>query len=745
MPRQDHFNALSPGARLRDYRIERVLGAGGFGITYKAREDITERAVAIKEYLPSALATRERDGSTVRPISEGERKDYEWGLARFRDEARLLIGLKHPNIVPVLSYFEANGTGYLVMEFQNGRSLGDALSSDGPLTESDLLALMRPLLGGVAAVHAHGFLHRDIKPDNIYIRADGVPVLLDFGAARQALGQQSRSLTAVLTEGYAPYEQYQRDGNQGPWSDIYALGAVMFRCLLGKAPVEAPRRISARLNADADPLAAELARLRDRCAPPLAAAVTAALGVTERERPQSVADLKRLLDGPAADTAATETLVPAAVGTPRDLGAEGGGRRRRIGAIAAGLAVLGVAGAAAAYFALDFAGGPPRPGGPAAQAPTTHVADDDASRRAEEDARRRLDEERRRLEAERASAEREARRKAEAEGRERAEQDARRKAEEEARKRADEDARRKAEDEARRKAEEEGRKRAAEEARKKAEDEARRKTDEDAAARRNTEQTGRADALAAQVQAALARARGALQAARLAEARRIVVQAAATQREAERMDRLAPSVAAARRDLAALEAEWKRRVGERVAALVGEARQHIQAGRFDDAQRRLQEARQLDPGAADIAAANLELTAARQRKAAPAPATTYSRADIPAHTQTLYNGIMRWALTLVVSSSDDKGRVGQKNPYRSVLQHKAMAACIDWDKGSPAKIEYNTMAFYERAPWPSGARHGALQQCNANRWNSTCVCTIVDQNDTNVLAFPESYIAKHYR
>jgi serine/threonine protein kinase len=258
----DHLSALQPGARLQNYTIGAILGAGGFGITYKAVEDITSREVAIKEYLPTAFAVRDRDGSTVRPLSEGATRDFEWGLERFREEAKLLIGFRHPNIVPVLAYFEANGTGYLAMAYQDGTSLGEVLRNTLTLSEAQVIEFMVPLLDGVEEVHRNNFLHRDIKPENIFIRRDGGPVLLDFGAARQALGEHSKAFTTLITEGYAPFEQYAGTGNQGPWSDVYALAAVMFRCLTGKAPVEAPRRAIAKLRGIPD----RWRRISRRCA-----------------------------------------------------------------------------------------------------------------------------------------------------------------------------------------------------------------------------------------------------------------------------------------------------------------------------------------------------------------------------------------------------------------------------------------------------------------------------------------------
>ncbi len=290
-----HFSALQPGARLHSYTIGAILGAGGFGITYKAREDITHREVAIKEYLPTSLATRDHDRNTVRPLSESAARDFAWGLERFRQEAKLLIEFRHPNIVPVLAYVEANGTGYLVMAFQQGTSLSEVLRGNAPVAEGRVLQFMGPLLDGVEEVHRHNFVHRDIKPDNIFIRSDETPILLDFGAARQALCEGLGSHTAVLTEGYAPFEQYSRKGNQGPWTDIYALGAVMYQCLMGKPPVEAPLRATAKLRGIPDPMAQGFAALRDRVSADLAFAIESAMHVVEEERPQTVAQFRELI------------------------------------------------------------------------------------------------------------------------------------------------------------------------------------------------------------------------------------------------------------------------------------------------------------------------------------------------------------------------------------------------------------------------------------------------------------------
>ena len=206
---QERRDALPPGAALRDYTIEDVLGHGGFGIVYRARHNELGNRVAVKEYLPIELALRE--GAAVHPRSEACRAGYEDGLRRFRDEARALIEFQaHPNIVSCREFFRANGTAYLVMEYEHGLPLSELLrrreASGRPFDEADLLAVMVPLLEGLQRVHEAGMLHRDIKPSNILVRrSDERPVLIDFGAAKQMTAEHSKSL-APFTEGYAALE-----------------------------------------------------------------------------------------------------------------------------------------------------------------------------------------------------------------------------------------------------------------------------------------------------------------------------------------------------------------------------------------------------------------------------------------------------------------------------------------------------------------------------------------------------------
>ena len=214
----DHHYALPVGHQLGDYEILSILGHGGFGITYLAEDIKLKTKVAIKEYLPADIAVRTTD-LTVRSRTSDDDGDFAWGLDRFLKEAQTLARFNHPNIVGVRRFFEDNGTAYMVMDYQEGDSLSSVLARHGRLEESEIFEILAPLLDGLEAVHAADILHRDIKPGNIYIRNDGSPVLLDFGAARTALGQRSMSLHKVFTPGYAPAEQYETSGHQGPWTD----------------------------------------------------------------------------------------------------------------------------------------------------------------------------------------------------------------------------------------------------------------------------------------------------------------------------------------------------------------------------------------------------------------------------------------------------------------------------------------------------------------------------------------------
>ena len=282
--------ALPPGFALNEYRIDATLGVGGFGLTYLATDDNLSRKVAIKEYLPADLALRDADNS-VRVRSENSVETFNWGRARFLDEARTLASFHHPNIVRVMRFFEANQTAYMVMEFVAGEALNEWLGRRRPLPQARVLSMALALLDGLEVVHRAGYMHRDIKPANIYMREDGSPVLLDFGSARAARAAGANNeLTAIITPGYAPVEQYHAGGNQGPWSDIYSIGAVLYWMVVGAKPLESVARI--RTDALAPAVrAGDLARY----SPALLQAIDWALMPAEEMRPQSVSALREAL------------------------------------------------------------------------------------------------------------------------------------------------------------------------------------------------------------------------------------------------------------------------------------------------------------------------------------------------------------------------------------------------------------------------------------------------------------------
>jgi serine/threonine protein kinase len=227
------------------FRIGRVLGAGGFGITYLAYDKVLEMIVAVKEYFPQHLAVDRQGRSTVSVRTTAHNEDFRFGLDRFLSEARMLAKFEdHPNIVRVRTFFEENSTGYLVMNYYEGQTLGEYLQArHGRLDEAEALHIMHNVLDGLAAVHGEGILHRDIDPSNIYLADKGRVVLLDFGAARNAIGERTQTLSVMLKRGYAPHEQYHSRGAQGPWTDVYACASTLYRTLTGYKTPEAPARI----------------------------------------------------------------------------------------------------------------------------------------------------------------------------------------------------------------------------------------------------------------------------------------------------------------------------------------------------------------------------------------------------------------------------------------------------------------------------------------------------------------------
>lgn len=287
--------ALPKDYRLEEYVIESVLGHGGFGITYLARDTRLKSRVAIKEYFPQNIAARTKQ-STIIPITSGTTEgveDYRWGLKEFLKEARALATFKDNHIVRVLRFLEANGTAYMVMDYEEGESLADYLAkSGGYLKEPMLLKIFLPILSGLQAVHDAGLLHLDIKPDNIYLRANGQPMLIDFGSVRRSKSGSDQSKKIALTPAYSAIEHYPNRGKQGPWTDVYSIGATLYRCITGVPPTDVLERYRAVRNGEDDPLPPAMSFDRPTYSNYIRECIDHALALKAEDRPQSAIALQ---------------------------------------------------------------------------------------------------------------------------------------------------------------------------------------------------------------------------------------------------------------------------------------------------------------------------------------------------------------------------------------------------------------------------------------------------------------------
>ena len=353
------------------YITGRVLGKGGFGVTYLAYDSKEDKRVAVKEFLPDAL-THRNTGDTVVSTYQGEKEEaFKKGAERFYEEARTVSRFNgHPTIVAVQEFFYENDTAYYVMEYLEGMDLKHYIAQNGGrLGEQRTLEILRPLVDALIVVHSVGILHRDISPDNVYITTDGSTKLLDFGAARQVMGEASKSLSVVLKQGFAPLEQYQSRGKQGPWTDVYALGATAYYCLAGHVPLSAMDRMSTP-------------GLDVPCSDYLRQVLEKAMAIQARQRYQTMAELKAALFPDSVVTlkeAAPEIPgIPGAPGIPsvapgaaRVPGAPGvPGVAGMAGMAGAGgvAGVTGTAGVPGAAGMLGVAGSPGAAGAPWAYA-----------------------------------------------------------------------------------------------------------------------------------------------------------------------------------------------------------------------------------------------------------------------------------------------------------------------------------------------------------------------------------------
>lgn len=282
--------SLSPGTALGEYQLEAVLGTGGFGVTYRATDTYLGMRVAVKEFYPGELVQRAVSGA-VQPRA-GCAEIYRKGLEQFLGEARVMARFRHPNIVRVLRFFTANETGYIVMDLEEGESLAQHLRRvAAPLAEKQIRDIMLPIMCGLLEVHAKGILHLDIKPANIFLRRNGMPVLLDFGAARLGAAAVTDQDIVSLTSGYAPPEQYEGTSRLSPAVDVYALGATLYRCFAGRPPVDALKRTLALSAGQDDPLAPLGAIAGERCGPVMRRAIEAMLALDPGSRPRTMAQV----------------------------------------------------------------------------------------------------------------------------------------------------------------------------------------------------------------------------------------------------------------------------------------------------------------------------------------------------------------------------------------------------------------------------------------------------------------------
>jgi len=289
MPTQAN-QPLADGYQLQNYRIRKVLACGGFSIVYLAHDE-NDVPVAIKEYLPASLALRS-EGDVLPAVAAENLAAFRYGMKCFFEEGKSLAGLAHNNVVRVLNFFRANETVYLVMRYERGRTLQEHIQHRrGGIKEDFIRRVFTLLLNGLRDVHANKLLHLDIKPANVYIRNDGSPVLIDFGAARQTLTAETTRLSPMYTPGFASPEQYRKRELLGPWSDIYSVGATMYCCLAGAAPVPADQRL------DNDKYVSARRLWGGKYSDQLLQTINWCLRLDHLSRPQSVFALQKVLMG----------------------------------------------------------------------------------------------------------------------------------------------------------------------------------------------------------------------------------------------------------------------------------------------------------------------------------------------------------------------------------------------------------------------------------------------------------------
>ena len=345
---EDYPTILPTGTQVQEYVIEDVLGTGSFGITYKATDTHLGNSVVIKEYIPESFARREGN-NCVTAKSDDTMEIFSWGRERFLEEAKILAKFRHPNIVRVNRYFMANDTAYFVMDFEDGETLQSKLSrADMPLGETEIIHIFTQILNGLDVVHQQKYLHRDIKPGNIYLRKDNTAILIDFGAARLEMPGDGGT-TVMVTAGYAPVELYAPDGKKGPWTDLYSIGASIYRCLTREAPPISIERLKKLEDFGVDPCPTLSKSMPHLGGQVLLDSVDWMISIAAEARPQTVQDVldvwtgKNRRAGPVRQMAAEPNksktqykiliagaAIPTALQTIRDADAPDAGERTKL-------------------------------------------------------------------------------------------------------------------------------------------------------------------------------------------------------------------------------------------------------------------------------------------------------------------------------------------------------------------------------------------------------------------------------
>jgi len=288
----DFENELPPNTVVDNYTITRTLGGGGFSIVYLAKDNTYDKEVVIKEYMPTKLATRTRN-LHISALNSNCGDKFGHGQRLFFQEANTLSNLKHPNIVNVISFFRANGTVYMVMEYEEGINLQSYIKRhDGNMSEQFLMAVFLPLLDGLKTIHQNGLLHLDIKPGNIHLREGANPLLLDFGAAHEMMQTRQFQANQVITPGFSPIEQLDPGGYVGPWTDIYAIGATLRACIEGAPPLSSTKR------RERDTLKPAVNAFKKKYSKPLLVAIDWAMEVDPILRPQNIENFIEALSNP---------------------------------------------------------------------------------------------------------------------------------------------------------------------------------------------------------------------------------------------------------------------------------------------------------------------------------------------------------------------------------------------------------------------------------------------------------------